>query len=132
MQTTPQPFLDGLQRSPHAIGTGMARKHEPPVHRSTTDVLEPKEVEGLRLAESPFGTAESRETAELEQPGLFCMQRQGKLLHSTPQIHQELFRVGLVLEADDEVVGVAHDDDLAASQPMSPSVSPQVEDVVQI
>ena len=40
--------------------------------------------------------------------------------------------VGLVLEADDDVVGIAHDDHVAGGLAPSPALGPQVEDVVQV
>ena len=38
--------------------------------------------------------------------------------------------IGLVLEADNEVVGVAHDDHIARSLAPSPALSPEIENVV--
>src|SRR4029077_16278083 len=45
---------------------------------------------------------------------------------------QEAPGVAFVLEADDEVVGVAHDDHVARGLTLSPAVGPEVEHVVQI
>ena len=38
----------------------------------------------------------------------------------------------MVLEADDEVVGVAHDDHIAGGHAPSPARGPEVEGVVQV
>ncbi len=40
--------------------------------------------------------------------------------------------IGLVLEADHDVIGVAQDDHVAGRLPPSPAVGPQVEDVMQV
>ena len=40
--------------------------------------------------------------------------------------------VCLVFEADDDVVGVAHDDHVARGLPPSPAFGPEIEDVVQV
>jgi hypothetical protein len=37
-----------------------------------------------------------------------------------------------VLEAHDDVIGVAHDDDLPSGMALSPSVCPEVEDVMEV
>lgn len=48
------------------------------------------------------------------------------------RVSLETHRVRVVLETNDEVVGVAHDDDVAARVPLSPSMNPDVEDAVQV
>jgi hypothetical protein len=37
-----------------------------------------------------------------------------------------------VLETHDDVIGVAHNDDLTSGMALSPSIRPQVEDVMEI
>ena len=44
----------------------------------------------------------------------------------------ERLSVAAILESDDEVVGVAHDDDFAARMPLPPLVDPLVQHVVQV
>ena len=60
------------------------------------------------------------------------MKRQRKLLKPLAHLIEEAPGVGLVLEADDEVVGVAHDDHVARGLTPSPALGPEVEDVVQV
>jgi len=40
--------------------------------------------------------------------------------------------IGLVLEADNRVIGVSHDDHVAGCFPLSPAIGPQVEGVAQV
>src|SRR5262249_9377088 len=40
--------------------------------------------------------------------------------------------LGLVLESDDEIVGIAHDDHVARGLTPSPALGPEIEDVVQV
>ena len=53
---------------------------------------------------------------------------------SKPRAHrvEEPTGVGLVLEADDDIVRIADDDHVACRLAPSPAVGPQVEDVVQV
>ena len=73
-----------------------------------------------------------RKAAELDQPGLLRMQRQRELLQPLAHRIQEAPGVALVLEADDEVVGIAHDDHVARGLAPSPALGPEVEHVVQV
>src|SRR6516225_497132 len=70
--------------------------------------------------------------AKLDQAGLVQMQRERKLLYPYAQCVPEASGVGLVLETDDEVVGVPHNDHIALGLAPSPAVGPQIEHVVHI
>src|SRR3954451_24822287 len=65
-----------------------------------------------------------REASELDQPGLLGMQRQRKLPQPLAHLVQEAPGVLLVLEADDKVVGIAHDDHVARGLTPSPALGP--------
>src|SRR5438094_10610480 len=87
---------------------------------SAADKGEAEEVEGLRLAEPPPPAVVHREASELDQPGLLRMQRQCKLPEPLAQCFEEVPGLILVLEADNEVVGIAHDDHVARG--LAPSI----------
>jgi len=55
------------------------------------------------------------------------MQRQSELSHSLPHICHEASGFTFVLKAYDNVIGVAHDDDLTTGMALSPPLSPEVE-----
>ena len=59
------------------------------------------------------------------------MQFERELSQSLVEVLEELHCVGVVLEPNDGVVGVAHDDDVATCIPLPPLLGPKVEDVVQ-
>ena len=66
------------------------------------------------------------------QPGLLGMQCQRKLLQPLAHLIQEAPGVALMLKADDEVVGVSHDDHVARGLTPSPAHGPQIERVMQV
>ena len=71
-------------------------------------------------------------TAEPNQSRLFGVHLQPKALEASLEGGPEAGRVGLVLEPQHEVVRVAHDDHLAASDALPPLLYPEVEDVVKV
>jgi hypothetical protein len=60
------------------------------------------------------------------------MQAQRKLCQAFLEIIQEALRVLLVLEADDRIIGIPHDDHVAGGVPQSPLLDPEIIDVVQV
>jgi hypothetical protein len=70
--------------------------------------------------------------AKFEQARFLRVQLQGERFHPFSQFYQKAVRFPFVLEADNNVVGVAHEDDLAPSIPLSPAIRPEVEHVVQV
>src|ERR1700688_4460752 len=86
---------------------------------------EAQEVEGLRLAKPAPLSAFRRKASELDEPGLLGMQRQRKLTQPLTHLIQEAPGVALVLEPDDEVVGVTHDDHVARGLAPSPALNPE-------
>jgi predicted metalloprotease with PDZ domain len=72
------------------------------------------------------------EPPECEQPRFVRVQSQAEREQAIPKLLQEPLSLATVLEADDEIVGVAHDDDFARGEPRPPLLYPQIEDVVQV
>jgi hypothetical protein len=73
-----------------------------------------------------------RITAKLNQTGFVRMQRQRELFHSLPHIRHEASGFTFVLEAHDDVIGVAHNDDLTPSMVLTPPVCPEIEGVMEV
>ena len=71
---------------------------------------EAEEGEGLRFAETASRAVRRRMAAERDDPGLVRAERKRKRLEPRPHRLEEAPRVSLVLEAEDQIVGVAHDD----------------------
>src|SRR4030088_3695753 len=93
---------------------------------------EAEEVERLRLAKPCPLPLLRRSAAELDQTGLVRMQGQRKLRQPIPQFRLEPLGIGLVLKAGNDVVGIAHQDDVSLGMVASPPLGPQIEDVMQV
>nr|WP_294564323.1 hypothetical protein [uncultured Rhodopila sp.] len=102
----------------------MAQQQKAAAPRAPADVGEAEEVEGLRFARLARGPVRGCPLSELYQPGLLgieprsgSMQRQAvsalqiqrKLRRALPQILEKPFGIGTMLEADDGVIGIPHD-----------------------
>ena len=81
---------------------------------------------------SPRRWRRRRIAAELQQAGLLPMKLERELLEPLSHRVPEAPRIGFVLEADDDIVGIAHDDDVAGGFSPSPLLGPEIEDVVQV
>src|SRR5208283_5197258 len=93
---------------------------------------EPQERKGLRFIETLSLALGRRMATKLNQPGLVRMERQRELLKSCSHRIEEATCVVLVLEANDQIVGVPHDDHVALGLAPSPAVSPEIKAVVQV
>src|SRR5258708_882088 len=131
MHEPPQCLLDLLQLCPHAVRPGLPSDLEFARAGLAAYEGEAQEVEGSRPAEPAQLAALCRVASELDQPGLLGMQRQPKLSQPLAHLVQEAPGVVFVLEADDEVVGIPHDDHVAR-EPVPSVYGPEVETVVQV
>src|SRR5436309_6352198 len=121
-----QYVLDLPQLRPHAVRPGLPFDLECAGAGVAADEGEAQEVEGLRLAEPAPLPAFRRKASELDQPGLLRVQRQRRPPQPLAHFIQEAPSLMLVLEADDEVVGISHDDHVARE--LAPSMhGPEVE-----
>src|SRR5450631_3133667 len=128
----PQVFFKGFQLRAHPIATALALKLEVAGTGAPADMFKAQKVERLRFPKPPSGTILSRKATEFDQTGLLRMQRQRKLLQPLAQFRQKTLGIVFVLKTGDNIVGVAHVGDVAASLAVSPPFGPQVKAVVQI
>ena len=98
--------------------------------RASADVGEAQEIEGLRSAEPALLAPVRRLATELDQASLLRMKRQCELLEPLAHPVPEAPGVGLMFEAHDDVVGIAHNHHSARGLVPSPALGPQIEDVV--
>ena len=95
-------------------------------------VRKAEEVEGLwfPLATplAPFACP----TPKLNEARLIRMQFEVEPVESLPQVAQKLLGVVFVLEADNEIVTVPHDNDVSPCVPAAPLGGPEVKDIVEI
>ena len=72
------------------------------------------------------------ESAKADEPRFVWVQFQFKLSKSVAQLLLKTARIGLVLEADDKIIGPANDNDITTSVSLSPLLHPKVECIMQI
>src|SRR5262245_48203264 len=132
MHAPSQLLLDSPELSPHAIATGLSLDEELARTVAFADERKAQEVEGLRLTKPTSGAPVRREAAKLDQTGLARMKRQRELLQPLAHVVPEAAGISLVLETDDDVVRVAHENHVARGLAPSPALGPEVEHVVQV
>src|SRR4029077_18795951 len=100
--------------------------------RSTADEGEAQEREGFRLSKPAQLAIVRRKAAELNQARLVRVKRQCKFPEPVMHRIKEATCVALILKADHQIVGISHDDHVAAGLLPSPALSPKVEAVMQV
>ena len=93
---------------------------------------EAEEVEGLRFAVPALGPIGRGMSAEFNQPGLVGVQFQREASQSIAKLRKEPCGVRMVLESNNEIVSVAHDNNVTARMPFPPLLNPEVNDVMQV
>ena len=85
---------------------------------------EPQKRKRLRFALSPLLPAIGRISAKFNQPGFLIVDFQTKLPKPLLECCQKLFGLCLMLEPHNEIVGVAHDDNVTMRDLLPPSLHP--------
>src|SRR5687768_5629248 len=126
MVASPLELLAKLaQLCPHPPPYGPPEQYEAfTVQPRPTDLGDAEEVERVRLPLAAAGPVSGRKAPKLDQPCLLGVQLQPEALQSLAQLGHETLRFASVLEAHDEVVGVAHLYDLTPRLPSPPAVDP--------
>ncbi len=132
MHASPQFFLDDSQLGAHPITARLPLQLEVTPAGAAGDVSETKKRKRLRFAKTAPRAIPGRVAAELDEASLVRMQRECKLLHPLLQFRVKALGVSLVLKAGDNIVGIAHKNDVTVCVVMTPPLSPQVEDVMEI
>src|SRR5829696_3496292 len=132
VQPTPQLLLDGPELRPHAVAAGLPLKLEAPAARFAANEREPEEHEGLRFSEPALPAVGRSTAAKLNHTGLVRMERQHELLKPRTHRIKETSSVVLMLKANDQIIGIAHDDHVAGSLALSPALGPEVENIVEV
>src|SRR4029450_7740984 len=125
-------LLQFFQLRLHPLPHRLAKHREGPPSRLPADMREPKKVEGLRFALASSLPVARRMPSKLDQASLSLMPLQ---LHFAPpfaQLPLEPVSVLSMLEADNEVVRISHDDHCSSCFLLTPSLRPLVEYVVKI
>jgi hypothetical protein len=125
-------LLDSPERCPHAIAPCCSFDKELPTAVAFTDEGKAKKIEGLRFSEPATSASFRRKAAEPDQAGLVRIERQQELLKPLAHIVSEAPGVRLVLEADDNVISIPHEDHVARGLVPSPALGPEVKHVMQV
>jgi hypothetical protein len=99
-----QRLLDHLQLGAHPVAARLPLELETSSPAVSADVDEAKNVERLRFAETACPPVFGRMASELDEPCLPRVQRQGELRQAHPHFFPEPLGVGLMLEANGNVV----------------------------
>jgi hypothetical protein len=94
-------------------------------------VREAQEVEGSWSALSRNNRVLGSEPPEAQQAGFVSIQLQAETRQAVFELDTKTYGVRAMLKAEHHVVGVAHDENIAASMAPAPLLDPQIEDVVQ-
>ena len=86
----------------------------------------------LRFTEASSAAVRNRVPTKLDEPRLIGMKIQSKTSEPRLEIGKELLRFVPVLEANDRVVRVAHDNHVAGSVSLSPLVDPLIIDMMEV
>jgi hypothetical protein len=100
-------LLDLAKLRPHAVAPALALELKGSASRPPANEREPQEAEGFWLTQPAVLSSRRRMATELQQPGLFPVKLERKLLEPRSHRVPEAPRVGFVLEAGNNVVGIA-------------------------
>ena len=132
MHALAQFFLEFAELALHFLTHCLPLHCELPFSRLAAHVREAEEVEGLRLAFAPLLSVVGGKSAELNEARFVGMQFQLEAPQALRKFLLELLGVGAILESGNNVVSIAHDDDITAPCLPPPLVGPEVEHVMQI
>lgn len=113
----------------HPLPHRLPLQEKLPRLRPAADVRQAEVVEGLRLPESLRLPSRGSVPAELDQARLLGVQLQREFPESIPEALEESLGIRLVLEANNEVIRPAGDDDVSPRVLLPPLLDPQVEGV---
>ena len=132
MHPSPKFELDRLQLRLHPYA------HRPPQHREAAlpgrraAMRESQEVKAVGLPLIARSPVRRRVAPEFEESRFVGMQRQTEPREPVAQVGEKPLGVVSMLESHDKIIGKPDDDHIALRLPVTPSVSPEVEDVVQV
>jgi hypothetical protein len=133
MPVLSQRFLDLPKLGLHPLSLCLAPELEVgAVLLGAAVVCEPQEIERFRLSLAPVCSALGSVPAELDKAGFLRVQAERELGQAVLEIVQETIRIMPVLEANDCIVGIPHDDYIARSVALAPLLDPEIVDIMEI
>src|SRR2546425_1746470 len=110
---TAQLQLNRLQLGSQTLGDRLTLNLKRSLPSRPAVMRETQKVERLRFALPTLPSVFVRKASEFDQPRFLGMQLQAELRETTPQVAEESLGLVAMLESQDEVVGIADDDDVA-------------------
>src|SRR5215470_7869329 len=126
-------LLDLAELGTHSLSLRLA----PELETGTTllgaaIVCQPEEVERFRLTQTTLRSTLGSVSAELNEAGLFRMQTKRERREAFSEIVQETLRITPMLEPDDLIIGIAHDDHVAFGVTHAPLRDPEIVDIMEV
>jgi hypothetical protein len=115
-----------------AFAYRLPHQHVPTAPIASTHVSEAEEVEGAGLGSPTIVLPLPDAGSERQKASLVGMELQTELCEPVAQLSQEPLGILAVLESDDEVIRIAHDDHSPRRLHRPPLLDPQIEHVVQV
>src|SRR6476469_9657125 len=126
-------FRDLFELGPHSLALRPAPELEAgAVLPGAAVVRKPQEIERLRLALAPLCPASCSISAELDEAGLFRVQAERELCQAFLEVDLETLRILPVLESNDCIIGIPHDDHIALCVARTPLLDPEIVDVMKV
>src|SRR4051794_26717942 len=91
-----------------------------------------QEREGFRFSLATLLPVLGGKAPQLDQPRLFRIPFQTELCQPLLESFPEAFGLCPAFEADNQIIGIPHDDHIAACLLLAPSFYPQIEDIMQV
>lgn len=98
----------------------------------SANMREAQKRKRLRLSLSTFLPSNRRVPTEFDQPRLLVVDFQSELPQPFLKIDQKLLGDFLMLKPHDKIVGITHDNHIAARHFLPPCLNPKIEDVMQV
>ena len=112
-------------RGTHSLGHRFPPEHEARAAPTGRAIMrEPQEVERLQLAETPSTPIRDCGSDELDKSRLVGIKGESEACEPCLEIGKELLCLVLMLEANDRVIRIAHDNNAAGSTSLPPLVGP--------
>src|SRR5215472_15558295 len=132
VHASPQLLFQGSQLGLPPLAHRLSQHREVPLPSFPAAMRKTQEVKRLRFAAATLSSILFRKTTKLDDPRFVSMQLEAKPREPLAQFRQKLLCFLTVLESGNEVIGKTHKDDVPVRLLLSPSLDPEVENIVEI
>ena len=132
VHASPEFKFDLSEFRSHPFRDRLPEHDESPVSCTVARMCETEEVERFWLSLATPLAVVGGKPPKLDQACLVGMQFQAELVEAFPQVFVKLLGIRAVLEAQHNVVGESHHDNVTARVPPAPLIGPPIEHVMQV